>query len=117
MSRSKKDAEEIPAPVLTKRAPAKTLEARENQLIALAFDTAESQMRNGTARSQVITEFLKRGSTKAQLELEHLRHENELLKAKTEALKSAKTTEELYGNALDAMRRYTGSSLEDDYEH
>jgi hypothetical protein len=99
-----------------KRAPARSLEARENQLINLAYDVAEDQMRKGTARSQVITEFLKRGSTRDQLEKERLRHENELLKAKTDAIKSAKTVEELYGKALSAMRLYSGNGSDDDYE-
>ena len=92
--------------------PAKTLEGRENQLIALAYDVAEEQMRQGIASSQVITEFLKRGSTKDQLEKERLRQEVSLTEAKIEAMKSAQTTEELYSKALDAMRTYTGISTE-----
>lgn len=35
--------------------PALTPEARENQLISLASDLAEKQLREGTASSQVIT--------------------------------------------------------------
>lgn len=45
--------------------PATTPEARENQLIALAVDLAEKQMREGTASAQVITHYLKLGSTKS----------------------------------------------------
>lgn len=88
--------------------PALTPEAREKQLIALANEAAEKQLREGTASSQIITYFLKAGSTKDQLELEKLREENRLLKAKTEALQSQKRMEETYAEALAAMRKYSG---------
>ena len=48
--------------------PALTPEARENQLISLASDLAEKQLREGTASSQVITHYLKLGSTKERIE-------------------------------------------------
>ena len=48
--------------------PALTPEARENQMISLAVDLAGKQLQEGTASSQVITHFLKLGSTKQQLE-------------------------------------------------
>lgn len=91
-----------------RQAPATTPEARENQLIALAVDLAEKQLAAGTASSQVITHYLKLGSTKETLEKDKLKSENELLKAKTDAFKSAKSVEELYSQALDAMRKYSG---------
>lgn len=94
------------------RAPAKTFEARENQLIALAVDLAERQLSEGTASSQVITHYLKLGSTMERLEKQKLVTENELLKAKTESLKSQKKVEELYINALNAMRSYSGQKDE-----
>lgn len=77
-------------------------------MISLAVDLAEKQLLEGTASSQVITHYLKLGSTKERLEKEKLERENELLRAKTEALESAKHVEELYANALDAMRSYSG---------
>lgn len=91
--------------------PAISAEARENQMIALATDLAETQMREGTASAQVITHYLKLGSTKEKLEKERLIEENKLLKAKTEALKSQKRVEELYMQALEAMKGYGGSSF------
>ena len=90
------------------RRPALTPEARENQLIALAIDRAEQQLLDGTASSQVITHYLKLGSTKERLEREKLERENELLRAKAESIQSAQRIEELYKNALDAMRSYRG---------
>jgi len=95
--------------------PALTPEARENQLISLAVDLAEKQLRDGTASSQVITHYLKLGSTKEKIEKEILEKQKELIEAKTQSLQSAKRIEELYENALDAMRRYSGRSNSEDY--
>ena len=90
-------------------------EARENQLISLAVDLAEEQLRNGTASSQVITHFLKLGTSKAELEKEKLRQENELMKAKREAIKAGQDSGELYENAIKAMRVYSGHGDPDEY--
>ena len=89
-------------------APAKTLEGRENQLVALAVDLAEKQIVAGTASAQVLTHFLRLGTRKAMLEVEKIKQENMLLAAKTEALESAQRIEELYAEALKAMRGYQG---------
>ena len=88
--------------------PGLTPEARENQLIAKAVDLAERQLEDGTASSQVITHFLKLGTTKAELEKEKLARENELLRARTESLQSMQRMEELYANAIKAMQKYGG---------
>ena len=92
-----------------KRPPATTPEARENQMIALAVDLAEKQLAAGTASSQVIAHYLKLGSTKERIEKEILEKQKELIVAKTESIQSAKRVEELYINALNAMRSYTGN--------
>lgn len=98
-----------------RRPPATTPEARENQLIAAAVDLAEKQILKGTASSQVITHYLKLGSTKERIEKEILEKQKELIVAKTEAIQSAKKVEELYLNALNAMRAYSGhGGAEDD---
>lgn len=97
-----------------RRAPATTPEARESQLISLAFDLVEKRMEKGTATSQEVTHFLKLGSSKERLELEKLQKENELLKARTDAIQSAKKVEELYLNALNAMRSYSGQDAVED---
>ena len=87
---------------------ARTPEGRENQMISAAHDLAEKQIKNGTASSQVITHFLKLGSTRERLEQERLEHENELTRVKIEAIESQKRVEELYMEALSAMRSYAG---------
>ena len=96
------------------RRPAMTPDARENQMINLAVDLAERQLEEGTASSQVITHFLKLGSSKERLEREKLEEENKLLRAKTENLQSQKRVEELYAEALAAMRRYSGQGEPDE---
>ena len=90
-------------------------EARENQLIALAVDLAEKQLMEGTASSQVITHYLKLGTTKEKIEREIMEKQKELLEAKAENLRSAKKVEELYINALNAMKNYSGHGDENDY--
>lgn len=92
----------------TKRRPAINPEARENQMISLAVDLAEKQLIEGTATSQVITHYLKLGSTKEKIEKEILENKKELIKAQTESMQSAQRVEELYENALNAMRAYSG---------
>lgn len=94
--------------------PAMTPEGRENQLISLAVDLAEQQLLDGTASAQVITHYLKLGTTRASLEREKLERENELLKAKTENLKAQQRNEEMFKQAIDAMRMYSGASEEPD---
>lgn len=94
------------------RRPATTPEARENQLIALAVDLAEKQLMEGTASSQVITHYLKLGSTKERIEKEILEKQKDLIEAKTDALKSAKRMEELYSNAIAAFQVYRGDDNE-----
>lgn len=96
--------------------PATTEEGRERQLVSLAVDLAESQMRDGSASAQVVTHYLKLGSTRERLEQERLRKENELLSAKVESMASAKRVEELYEEALNAMRTYAGQDPVDDYD-
>ena len=95
--------------------PALTPEARENQMIALAVDLVEQRLLDGTASSQETTHFLKLGSMKNRLEMEKLKEENKLLQAKTESIQSAKKIEELYTEAINAMRRYSGNGGSDDY--
>lgn len=90
------------------QAPGATIESRENQIISLAYDLVEERIKKKTATSQEVTHFLKAGSPVAQLEKQKLQKENELLEAKTEALKSQKKIEELYAAAMKAFATYSG---------
>lgn len=92
----------------TPRRPATTADERESQLIVAAVDLAEQQIQAGTASAQVVTHFLKLGSSRERLEQDRLRGENILLQAKAEAMETQKKIEVLYKEALDAMRVYQG---------
>lgn len=94
--------------------PALNREDRENQLTALAYDAVEERIRTGKATSQELIHFLKIGSTRERQERERMEKEIELLNAKIEDMQQSKILEELYGNALDAMRVYSGA---DDYDY
>ena len=90
-------------------------------MIALAVDLAEKQLLEGTASSQVITHYLKLGSTKERIEREILEKQKALIEAKTESLQSTKRIEELYTNAINAMKNYSGQNdssedEEDEYD-
>jgi len=95
--------------------PADSPEARENQLIAAAVDLAEKQLIEGTASPSVITHYLRLASGKERLEREKLERENELLRAKAEALEANRETKELYESAIEAMRNYSGFDSNDEY--
>lgn len=98
-------------------APALTPEARENQLIALAMNLAEQRLRDGSATAQELTHFLKLGTQKEKLEKEILEKQSTLLDAKTDSIKSSKKNEELYKEAIEAMKTYSGyNSGDEDYE-
>lgn len=109
MGRPKKAKGTEPLPAMR---PALTPEARENQLIYLATEQAEKQLREGTASSQVLCHFLKLGTEKYRLEREKLKAENELMIAKKAHLESAQRTEELFNEAIKAFSKYRGHSTE-----
>lgn len=93
---------------VTRRRHATTPEARELELSDVAYDLAEEQMKSGTASSQVITHFLKMGSTRERLEQQRMEHEIELMEVKKDQLEGQIRVEELFKNALDAFRGYSG---------
>lgn len=85
---------------------AKDPEHREKQLISLAINCAEEQMRNGTASSAVITHFLKLATEEEKRKNEKLAEEIKMLKAKTEAIESAKKQEEFYAEVIETFKSY-----------
>ena len=96
--------------------PAATPEARENQLISLAVDLAEKQLTEGTASAQVICHYLKLGSTRGRIENKMLENKADLISAQIENLQESKHIEELYQQAIDALRKYNGSYGDEDDE-
>lgn len=101
----------------TRRPPATTPEGRENQMVNLAVSLAEKQLAEGTASSQVIVHYLKLATSREKLEQEKLAREVALLKAREENMASLKGSEDMYKNALEAMRSYSGQQVvpDDDY--
>lgn len=96
--------------------PATSVEDRENQLISLAIDRAEQQLRDGTASAQVIVHYLKLGSTRERLERQQIEQKMEVDATKVENYKSQRRVEELYADAIKAMRSYNGQLEEEEYE-
>lgn len=97
-----------PAPKRRRRAT--TPEARQNQLIALAFDAAEKMLLSENPPAQVVTHFAKMGSMRERVEMEYKEEEMRLLRMKTEAIASQKRVEDLYTEAMDAFRTYSGNA-------
>lgn len=97
-----------------KQMPARTPEARENQLVNLAVEETERRLLNGTASSQIITTLLKLATTKAQLELEKLRSDISLQQAKEQEIADKASNSDLYANALAAFRSYKGDFKENE---
>lgn len=95
--------------------PALDPDIRERQMVNLAEQLAEKQLREGTASSQVITHYLKLATEKERTEREILKLQKDLITAKTEAIKSQKKVEEMYAEALTAMRSYSGQGEPDEY--
>jgi len=96
------------------RRPATSPEFREQELASAAYDLAGDQIESGTASSQVITHFLKMGSTRERLEQQRIEHENKLMEVKREQIQSQQRIEELYMDAISAMRSYAGSETQMD---
>ena len=93
---------------------AHSAEARESLVCALAIDLAEKKIRDGTASSQLICHFLKRGDPAEKVRLDILERQRDLIEAKTESIKAARRTEEAMQKAFDAMKRYRGIEIDDD---
>lgn len=100
----------------SKKRPAMSAEAVENRLINKSYKAVEERIDNGSATAAELIHFLRLGSTKEQLELEKLKKENELLKAKAGAIRSQEETKEMYENAIKAFNKYSGhvETIEDD---
>lgn len=98
-----------------KSTPARSAKQRENQLINLAIDLAERQLRDGSATSQVITHFLKLATVKEQLENEKLRSDLKLAEAKIKQIENSSMNEETYKRAIEAMKSYKGAEEYEDY--
>ena len=90
--------------------PATTDERLENQIIADAMDLARKQIRDGTASAQVVTHFLKLGSSREKLEQLRIQEDITTAQAKREQMASSARTEEMMKDAINAFRSYAGEN-------
>jgi hypothetical protein len=74
-------------------------------------------MQSGQAPAQIITHYLKLGSSREKLEQERMRHEVELLKIKREAIAAEQRTEERMIEAMNAFRGYLGKPPEEEEDY
>lgn len=103
-------AERIPSPP-----PATTPQARENQLVALAYDVAEQMMRSGSPPAQVVTHFLKMGSSEHEAELRKKDEEIAYLRARNESLQKQDNGGALAEAALAALGSYRTTANDEAY--
>lgn len=94
--------------------PTITPEAREMQLVNLAYDLLEQRLRDGTATSQEVTTMIRYGTQKAQLELDIMRSQKDLMDAKRDSINASIQNDEMFQEAIKAMGIYSGHS--DDYD-
>ena len=110
----KKNETPIPMPTVTPLRPKFSEEAEEQQLMALAMQRAKEQLQNGTASSQLICQVLKNGSMQAKLERKILEVQHENIVAKTEMIKAVQRNDDLFKNAFEALKSYSGKTDEED---
>lgn len=106
--RSNKDISSENKEEFVSQLTASTPEGRENEMIMLAYQEVERRIRDHTATSQELCHFLKMGSEKERLEREKLEVEMELQRVRADSIESGKHMEELYNNAIAAMKLYSG---------
>jgi hypothetical protein len=109
---ARRDNDEHAAP--RRRSPARTPEERESMLIAMSYDRAEQMVADGTASSQLLTHFVKAGSTRDALEKEKMEEEILVLRKKVETMESAVDLKNLMDEALGAFKGYSGQRIDDD---
>lgn len=101
----------------SKQVPAKSPEARENQMIAKAVKEVERRLDDGSISSQLLTVLLKLATTKYQLELEKLRSDIDLQHSKVQEIEDKSTSSDKYAAALAAFKSYKGDSEDEDDEY
>jgi|SRR5699024_8579277 len=89
--------------------PASTPEAREKQLVSLAVDLAEKQLKEGTASPSIINHYLKIASKRETLERDILERQARLIESKAESMSKDREAEQLAKEAIEAMKSYSSS--------
>ena len=110
----KKSAESQKAPERLR--PGLTPEADENQLISLSIDAAKKMLVEGRAPTSIVLHYLKLATSKERLDRELKEKQKELMEAKRQALESQAKVEQLYVDAMKAMRKYGGQDDDEEPE-
>lgn len=97
--------------------PAKNPEARERQMISLAYDLVQQRLIDGTASSQETTHFLKLATQEARLKNKLLEVQADLAVAKREDLEGRKEYTALVEEAIKAIQDYNGRGAPDEYDY
>lgn len=104
--------DEQPAP--RRHTPARTPEEQETVLISKAFKLIERQIDDGTASSQILSQYAKLGSSRERLEQERLVNENAVMRKKLETMEAAIDLKNLMEDALGAFVGYQGGKTSDE---
>lgn len=102
MAKEKTEAKKPTGP----RPSFKTQEAYEQYLIGLAYNLVEERLLDGTATSQETVHFLRMGSAREKRAAELENTQINLKKAQIEQLESQKHMEQLYQEAINAVKSY-----------
>lgn len=91
-------------------------EERERELAYLATCLAEQQLRDGSAKAQVITHYLKLASPRENIERRMMEAKIQLLEGQLQACQRDTTTQQLLEEAIESLKMYRGDdSFEDIY--
>lgn len=87
-------------------------EARQQQLIAMAYDVAEKRLMEGKASSQEIVYLMRLGSRRERAEQRRIENQADFMSAKTKAIEEAESIDKLYSEAIAAMKVYSGEEVD-----
>lgn len=99
-----------------RKSAARTPEAREQEMIALAMDLAEQKLRDGSAPAPLVMLFAKAGLDRERLEREGLEINNRLGHTKASQIEQMTQSNEKLDRVFKALRTYQGMPDEDEGE-
>lgn len=91
----------------------------EEKMIGLAMNLVEQRLRDGTATSQETTFWLRLAAQREQdaINREMMEKQMALMEAKIQSLQASDRMEQLITDAMEAFKRYSGYSDDDDTDY
>ena len=83
-------------------------ETKKKQLVVSALEEVSKRIENGTVSSQLLTEVLRWGTENNKLEATKKQLEIELMRAKTDSIKSSSQSAIDYQKVIESMKTYRG---------